>query len=268
MGALSQGELAGERIAVAYDTKDQEDEHSCFSDNTTVDIVGNTIGIRMIYTGEYDGVDGPSLSEAVAEVDPEADAALREQLDANVALAEALEAPFDQLILGEDDAPGRVRCSRSSPACRTRATRSPRWPATSATRSAWRSSRRCGGRHPGPRRPPPPSSCSRAPTTATRRARPSAPTDQELADQGGDATVEITGSGAFAQPVPGLDSEQRRDFAVGNNFFNDNWVTAPPPPRAATGSVRCSTPSRARRATSATGVPSPRPTPTIPSAAC
>ena len=108
MGALSQGELAGERIAVAYDTKDQEDEHSCFSDNTTVDIVGNTIGIRMIYTGEYDGIDGPSLSEAVAEVDPDADAALREQLDANVALAEALEAPFDQLILGEDDAPGRV----------------------------------------------------------------------------------------------------------------------------------------------------------------
>jgi len=108
MGALSQGELAGERIAVAYDTKDQEDEHSCFSDNTTVDIVGNTIGIRMIYTGEYDGVDGPSLSDAVAEVDPDADAALREQLDTNVVLAEALAAPFDQLILGENDAPGRV----------------------------------------------------------------------------------------------------------------------------------------------------------------
>ena len=60
-----------------------------------------------------------------------------------------------------------------------------------------------------------------------RRARREPPTDQELADQGGDATVEIAGNGAFAQPVPGLDSQQRRDFAVGNNFFNDNWVTAP-----------------------------------------
>ena len=109
MGALSQGELAGERIAVAYDTKDQEDEHSCFSDNTTVDIVGNAAGVRMIYTGEYDGIDGPSLSDAVADVDPEADAALREQVDANVLLAEALQAPFDQLILGDDDAPGRVQ---------------------------------------------------------------------------------------------------------------------------------------------------------------
>jgi CxxC motif-containing protein (DUF1111 family) len=53
------------------------------------------------------------------------------------------------------------------------------------------------------------------------------PTDQELADQGGDATVEVAGEGAFAQPVPGLDGEQRRTFAVGNSFFNDNWVTAP-----------------------------------------
>jgi CxxC motif-containing protein (DUF1111 family) len=37
----------------------------------------------------------------------------------------------------------------------------------------------------------------------------------------------MTGSGAFAQPVPGLEGATRRTFAVGNNFFNDNWVTAP-----------------------------------------
>jgi CxxC motif-containing protein (DUF1111 family) len=55
----------------------------------------------------------------------------------------------------------------------------------------------------------------------------SRPTEQELADQGGDATVEVFGAGAFAQPVPGLEGEQRRTFAVGNSFFNDNWVTAP-----------------------------------------
>ena len=161
MGALSQGELAGERIAVAYDTKDQEDEHSCFSDNTTVDIVGNTIGIRMIYTGEYDGVDGPSLSEAVAEVDPEADAALLEQLDANVALAEALEAPFDQLILGEDDAPGRVQLLeiitslQDQGDCDRRAGRRPRLldqPGDIATGAAVVAPGRDGRRHPAPAR--------------------------------------------------------------------------------------------------------------------
>ena len=51
MGALSQGELAGERIAVAYDTKDQEDEHSCFSDNTTADIAGNADRRPDVYLG-------------------------------------------------------------------------------------------------------------------------------------------------------------------------------------------------------------------------
>jgi CxxC motif-containing protein (DUF1111 family) len=53
------------------------------------------------------------------------------------------------------------------------------------------------------------------------------PSAEQLARQGGDATVENEGSMAFGQPVPGLTGEQRRTFAVGNNFFNDNWVTAP-----------------------------------------
>jgi putative iron-regulated protein len=111
MGALSSAELAGERIAVALDTKDQEDEHSCFSDNTTVDVVGNATGIRMAYLADFPGIDGTSVSDVVAKVDPELDAELRAQLDASVAAATALEAPFDQLILGDDDAPGRVALS-------------------------------------------------------------------------------------------------------------------------------------------------------------
>jgi putative iron-regulated protein len=108
MGALSAGELGSERISVAYETKDQEDEHSCFSDNTTNDVVGNARGIQMVYTADYEGVDGTSLSDVVGEADPELDAALTDELEASVAMAEALEAPFDQLILGEDDAPGRT----------------------------------------------------------------------------------------------------------------------------------------------------------------
>ncbi|QYG95427.1 c-type cytochrome [Iamia sp. SCSIO 61187] len=62
------------------------------------------------------------------------------------------------------------------------------------------------------------------------RDRPDAPvgpSDEERAASGGDATVENTGAQAFAQAVPGLDTDGRRFFAVGNNFFNDNWVIAP-----------------------------------------
>lgn len=109
MGALSAGELGGERVSVAYETKDQEDEHSCFSDNTTNDVLGNASGIRMVYLADYEGVDGTSLSDVVGEADPELDQQLRDQLDASVGMAEGLEPPFDQLILGEDDAPGRTQ---------------------------------------------------------------------------------------------------------------------------------------------------------------
>ena len=108
MGALSAGELAGERMAVPYETKEQEDEHSCFSDNTLNDILGNARGVRLAYTADYEGVDGTSLSEIVARLAPEADADLRKQLDNNVAAAEALPGPFDQVIVGDDSAPGRV----------------------------------------------------------------------------------------------------------------------------------------------------------------
>jgi putative iron-regulated protein len=109
MGALSAGELGGERVSVAYETKDQEDEHSCFSDNTTNDVLGNARGIRMVYLADHEGVDGTSLSEVVAGADPDLDQQLRDELDASVGIAEGLEPPFDQLILGEDDAPGRTR---------------------------------------------------------------------------------------------------------------------------------------------------------------
>ncbi len=47
------------------------------------------------------------------------------------------------------------------------------------------------------------------------------------ARSGGDATVFDTSSSAFGLALPTLSPLERRAFAVGNNFFNDNWVTAP-----------------------------------------
>lgn len=53
IGTLSKGELAGERMTVALANKDQEDEHSCFSDNTHADIAMNFLGISNVYLGVY-----------------------------------------------------------------------------------------------------------------------------------------------------------------------------------------------------------------------
>jgi CxxC motif-containing protein (DUF1111 family) len=44
---------------------------------------------------------------------------------------------------------------------------------------------------------------------------------------GGAATVINSSANAFALGIPTLDRADRRAFAVGNSFFNDNWVTAP-----------------------------------------
>jgi putative iron-regulated protein len=109
MGALSAGELAGERMSVAYETKDQEDEHSCFSDNTNADVVGDLVGIRRVYLADHPKVQGgTSISDLVAKVDPQLDTKLRGQLDQSLSLARAFPVPFEQLIQGSDSAPGRM----------------------------------------------------------------------------------------------------------------------------------------------------------------
>jgi putative iron-regulated protein len=105
IGALSAGELAGERMAVAYETKDQEDEHSCFSDNTNADVLNNALGIRMVYLAEFDGIDGPSPSDLVAGVDPDLDAQIRAQLDQSVALIEAFPSTFETMIAAPEGDP-------------------------------------------------------------------------------------------------------------------------------------------------------------------
>jgi putative iron-regulated protein len=57
MGTLSEGELAGERMQIALSANSQEDEHSCFSDNTHRDIWLNAEGVSNSYYGVYAGYD-------------------------------------------------------------------------------------------------------------------------------------------------------------------------------------------------------------------
>lgn len=55
MGMFIKSELANERIAVAVLTPSEEDEHSCFSDNTHRDIVANYQGFKNALFGTYKG---------------------------------------------------------------------------------------------------------------------------------------------------------------------------------------------------------------------
>ncbi|MEP3372469.1 MAG: imelysin family protein [Maribacter dokdonensis] len=104
---LSRSELAIERMAVALQNQDQEDEHSCFSDNTHRDIRLNLAGIVNVYTGAYGSVDGNSLQDLIEE----ADADLATELDALLATAvtdiDATLDPFDLAIVdGESSVEG------------------------------------------------------------------------------------------------------------------------------------------------------------------
>ncbi len=114
LGSLSRGELAGERLEVALNSQDQEDEHSCFSDNTHRDAVTDALGIENVWLGRYKKADGatlqgPSLRDLVAAKDAALADRTSSQIAKSVASANAINAPFDQEIIGGKDAPGRLR---------------------------------------------------------------------------------------------------------------------------------------------------------------
>jgi putative iron-regulated protein len=110
IGELSRGELAGERLTVAYEEHSQEDEHSCFSDNTTSDIVANAAGIQRVFLGDVGSVDGPGIDELVEATDADLATRLEEEIAASVSAAESIPAPFDKSLAPgvPDDDPGRV----------------------------------------------------------------------------------------------------------------------------------------------------------------
>ena len=101
LGSLSGAELSGERMATALDNRDQEDEHSCFSDNTHRDLRGNAVGMQNVYLGKYGSIDGPGLDELVRSRDVALDTKMQQQLAASIAAIEAIPVPFDQAIMND-----------------------------------------------------------------------------------------------------------------------------------------------------------------------
>jgi putative iron-regulated protein len=114
LGSLSYGELAGERMKLGLLLHDPEEEQDCFSDNTHNSHLNDVIGIRNVYFGSYERIDGskvsgPSLSGLVREADPALDDEMRGKLDVTLAAVEAIAAgaqagtAYDQLIAEGND---------------------------------------------------------------------------------------------------------------------------------------------------------------------
>ena len=122
MGRMGFGELAGERINIARTDDSQEDEHSCFSDNTHRDIFLNVAGIQMMYLGDYDLNDytlvsiagtrefqGPGIYDLVKELDSQLAEDLKDAIQRSLDLAQDISdlaeddmRPFDMQIQGDE----------------------------------------------------------------------------------------------------------------------------------------------------------------------
>ena len=224
IGALAVGELAGERMAVAFESRDQEDEHSCFSDNTNADVVNDIKGILMVYEAEFPGVSGPSLQSLVEARDPELAGELHTEIEEALGKAQAFPATFETMIAAADGSREREAMedviddledfgetlgeaadgARGEGRIRGLSVRGDEIVAARLR--------------------------SLAAALSSRRGWPAATSERAgnpALSGGAGATVFDTTADAFARPVPGLSRADARAFAVGNSFFNRNWVTAP-----------------------------------------
>ena len=85
-------ELSGERMYVAWETMGQEDEHSCFSDMTHMDIVWNFKGVENIL----------NQTQVLNLVDDSLAQSIEKKVSLVKQMLTSIPAPCDQAILNED----------------------------------------------------------------------------------------------------------------------------------------------------------------------
>jgi putative iron-regulated protein len=107
MAILAGFEFMSERLAVALDSGDQEDEHSCFSDTTKQDFVYDLVGIKQVWTGDNEAGERAGLNDLVRSQD----AALADRIDGLLTDTEtkvaALGNPWDKVLATPKGSPER-----------------------------------------------------------------------------------------------------------------------------------------------------------------
>jgi len=112
MGVFMKSELANERIAVAVLTPSEEDEHSCFSDNTHRDIATNYQGFKNILTGTYKDIKGASFLDNVDEKTKKEISTLMSSIEAKIDKIDETAktiAHFDYQIRPENPQSGEIK---------------------------------------------------------------------------------------------------------------------------------------------------------------
>lgn len=105
---LSGGELAGERMEVALVSQAQEDEQSCFSDNTHHDHLYDLDGIAHLYSGTYSRISGSNVTQAssLGALVQSKNKTLHQRILSELATTRtailAIPVPFDQALKSAD----------------------------------------------------------------------------------------------------------------------------------------------------------------------
>ena len=92
-------ELAAERLGTALDSNDQEDEQSCFSDNTHQDFIANMRGVSNVFFGRYAHIQGSSIYQLLKLQDAALADAIAQKIQDTQLLFQSLPFPFDQKVL-------------------------------------------------------------------------------------------------------------------------------------------------------------------------
>lgn len=110
IATLAGFELSSERIATALDSGDPEDEHSCFSDQTHLDIKANFNGIKNVYLGL--GINGEKFTPAISDFIKDNNKQLHEEiLNSFNSISENIQnitVPFDKMLTETKNEPGRI----------------------------------------------------------------------------------------------------------------------------------------------------------------
>lgn len=112
LGVFIKSELANERIAVAVLTPSEEDEHSCFSDNTHRDIAQNYQGFKNILIGQYGTIKGASMLDKVDSKTKKVMENLMSSIEAKIAKVDETakkSAHFDYQIRSDNAMSGEIK---------------------------------------------------------------------------------------------------------------------------------------------------------------
>ena len=108
MAVMTGHEMRVERMAVALDSGDQEDEQSCFSDTTKMDFVYDLEGVAAVYYGRTAGQQAPGVDTLMKTLNPERAARIDALFGEAMTRINALGDPWDRVLASAPDSPERA----------------------------------------------------------------------------------------------------------------------------------------------------------------